>query len=349
MAIPGLGRLTSIPRRLRNRRKPCGLILMYHRISDARPDPWGLCISPRNFAAQLAVLQKYFRPVPLREINAAVTADSPSFFPRRPVAITFDDGYADNLLAAAPLLQRYETPATIFVTSGNIGRTREFWSDELERLLLAPGKMSRPLTLCLAGKTVAWDPGDAAEYTKTLATRHRGWTALGADTPTPRHQIFRELYALLQPLPETEREAALAELARQTDIAPAIRESHRFLTAEELITLDRGEGIEIGGHTATHPKLSALTARGQEQEIVAGKEALEQRLGHALTSFAYPYGDYDEKSPPLARAAGFDLACTTRRGVIRPRDGGYELPRFQIHDWNGREFAAWLSHWIATA
>ena len=60
--------------------------------------------------------------------------------PRRTVIITFDDGYADNFHTALPLLQEADCPATVFVTAGKIGAERDFWWDELERVILVPDK-----------------------------------------------------------------------------------------------------------------------------------------------------------------------------------------------------------------
>ena len=108
------------------------VVLMYHRVATVQPDPWSLCVSPNHFAEHLEVLQNYHR-VRLDQL-------SPSGWSIRPqlsVAITFDDGYADNLHEAAQLLNRYDTPATFFITTGYVGQGREFWWDELERIVPA--------------------------------------------------------------------------------------------------------------------------------------------------------------------------------------------------------------------
>ena len=136
MSISRIIRLPRAVRRLRDRFAPEGLILLYHRVADAGSDPWSLCVTPRHFAEHLEVLRKYSDPMRLQHLAQGLYRRQRA---GRPVAITFDDGYADNLQNAKPLLERYDIPATVFVTTGYIGSEREFWWDELERLLLQPG------------------------------------------------------------------------------------------------------------------------------------------------------------------------------------------------------------------
>src|SRR5262245_38128283 len=109
------------------------VILMYHRIADVPLAPWSMCVAPEHFAAHLLMLRQYAIPMSLNQLAHAYHAGN---LPQRAVAITFDDGYADNLHHAKPLLERYGIPATVFVTTGYVGSTREFWWDELERVLL---------------------------------------------------------------------------------------------------------------------------------------------------------------------------------------------------------------------
>ena len=69
------------------------------------------------------------------------------------VAVTFADGYANNLYEAKPLLEHHEVPATVFVTSDMVGHDREFWWDKLEAMLLAPRKLPQTLRLEIEGET----------------------------------------------------------------------------------------------------------------------------------------------------------------------------------------------------
>lgn len=340
MRIPGMYKFRRVARRLKKRFVPSGLILLYHRVAEVGSDPWSLCVTPHHFAEQLEVLQKHARPVRLNQLNQALE------YRRRPVAVTFDDGYADNLYNAKPLLERYDIPATVFMTTGHIGREREFWSDELDRLLLQPGKLPKDLSLCVNDISYHWELGDAADYSQDAYQRHRGWSALGEDNPSPRHSLYRSLYYLLRFLPAGERTKVLDRLLAWADAEVTIRPSHRFLSRAELMALDRGELIEIGSHTVSHPFLSALSAGSQQEEIQRSKAALEEILGHPVTSLAYPHGDYTKQTVAIAQAAGFTYACSTAADVVWQSSDRFQLPRVQVQDWDGEEFARQLSRWF---
>src|SRR5262249_25579486 len=148
-----------VARPLRNYLTSRGLILLYHRVAEVQSDPWLLSVTPGHFAEQLTVLRKLGRPTRLRHLAQSLREGTRLY---RPLVITFDDGYADNLYKAKPLLERYEIPATVFLTAGYLGQDREFWWDELERLLLQAETLPRALSLNINGRTYHWDLGDAA-------------------------------------------------------------------------------------------------------------------------------------------------------------------------------------------
>jgi hypothetical protein len=108
-------------RHLRDRRRP--IVLMYHRVADIVVDPWNLAVGPERFAEQIAVLARRREIVPLERIG-----ERPAGKPL--AAITFDDGYVDVLTHALPVLESHGAPATVFVTTGQMGSPREFWWDE---------------------------------------------------------------------------------------------------------------------------------------------------------------------------------------------------------------------------
>ena len=135
----------------------------------------------------------------------------------------------------------------------------------------------------------------------------------------------------------------LDELLRWAGAEPAGRSTHRSLSLEEVVSLEREKHIEIGAHTVTHPVLSALPVASQREEIQRSKVRLEEILNRPVTSFSYPHGDLSAETADIVREAGFACACSARADVVRPSTRRFWLPRVHIPNWNGEKFARWLS------
>jgi peptidoglycan/xylan/chitin deacetylase (PgdA/CDA1 family) len=121
----------------------------------------------------------------------------------RAVLVTFDDGYADNLYNAKPLLERYDILATVFVTSGYIGATREFWYDDLERILLHTGPLPQTLGLKINKHSYEWDLHSTVDQSHEPAGNGHNWNVTRKDNPTVRHCLYRTLFERLQPLADS--------------------------------------------------------------------------------------------------------------------------------------------------
>src|SRR5689334_22252023 len=104
-------------------------ILLYHRVTNLETDPQLLAVTPENFAAHVEILRELTLPMRLPELVADVRAGKP--LARSAVAVTFDDGYADNLDHAAPLLRDRQIPATVFVATAGLNNAAEFFWDDL--------------------------------------------------------------------------------------------------------------------------------------------------------------------------------------------------------------------------
>jgi len=268
--------------------------------------------------------------------------------PDRAVVVTFDDGYADNLYNAKPALERYNVPATFFLTTGYIGHKREFWWDELDRLLLQPAKLPNTLRLSVNGSTYQWKLGRAANYSKITSWRARYWRARNG-IPASRHRLWRSLSELLHALAEGERRQVLDTLLMWADAEPMVRPSHRPLSLKEVDILAKGELVEVGAHTITHPALSTLPVASQRDEILGSKARLEEVLNHPVTSFAYPYGtrsDYTAETVAIVREAGFACACSNFADIVERSTDRFQLPRIPVFNWDGKAFAKRLSGWI---
>jgi peptidoglycan/xylan/chitin deacetylase (PgdA/CDA1 family) len=343
--VRGLGGWWRVARRLGNQSDGRVLILLYHRVAKLDSDPWALAVNPRRFAEHLEVLRQHARPMQLRELSQGLRDGNLS---DRSVVITFDDGYADNLHNAKPLLERHDIPATVFVASGYVGRKREFWWDELDRLLLRPGTLPERVQLSVNGTLYRWELSEAAHYTEEDFRRHRGWRAWNKN-PTPRHHLYASLCKLLRPISEEERRQKLREVRRWTVEVPARRSNHRPLSLEEVERLHQGRLVEVGAHTITHPILSALPSGSQAHEIRKNKARLEKILDRSVSSFAYPYGkpyDYTAQTVDIVRQAGFTCACASFEGLVRRSSDRFQLPRVYVRNWNGDRLAQHLNRWF---
>jgi peptidoglycan/xylan/chitin deacetylase (PgdA/CDA1 family) len=308
-----------------------GVILLYHRVASPPVDPLLLCVSPEHFEQHLAVLQRIYHPLGLEELASACAAGA---VPHRAVAITFDDGYADNARAAAPLLRTYGQRATVFV-AGDALSGKPFFYDELEEILLLAPRLPRKIQLKVAGEIREWDFGDWSRSPKQLSRDYRAWNVEAGIDPTPRHRCYRELFDLLRGASPAVRAQALSDLrkAARAGSPPATR----MLTKETKIGT-----LSFGAHTRSHPALNRLPIDEQRAEISEGKRLLEQATGGPVRAFAYPYGspwDVTRETVRLARAAGFALACANTPAPVDAESDPYWLPRCIVRDWDGAEFA----------
>jgi peptidoglycan/xylan/chitin deacetylase (PgdA/CDA1 family) len=339
MKIRGMYRLKSSLQQVRNQFVPGGLILMYHRVVDLPFDPYGICVSVENFATHLEVIKAKYQPISLQKLVENLHQGK---IEKKSVAVTFDDGYADNLENVKPLLEKYDIPATVFVTSGNLGKAREFWWDELAKIFLESTYLPPSLNLEIQGEQYQWDLGKIEKYNPE-SYYNWNWSQKPTKDPTVRHQVFRLVYQKLQPLLPCDRTHVLNQIIAWSGVSPTPRNSHRSLFPAEVITLQKGGIVEVGAHTVNHPLLSQLPQPLQHQEIAASKLELEKLLGREVKSFAYPHGSYSQETVDLVEKVGFTSACSTFKNRVESKSHLFRLPRIQVCNWNRKGFSQQLS------
>ncbi|MEZ5556082.1 MAG: polysaccharide deacetylase family protein [Haliea sp.] len=265
-------------------------------------------ITIREFEWQMGLLRDHFNVLSLRD---ALEHLERGCLPPRSVCITFDDGYADNLTVALPVLERFGFAATVFVSSGFLSGG-QMWNDSIVEALrvIRPG----PLDLRTVGLG-EFDIGDEP-------------SRLHAATGIIRDSKY---------LPLEQR----SEVVRYLTEAANVDSSGLMLTHEGLKELRR-RGVEIGGHTVSHAILASLDEDEARSEIAQCKVDLEAILGEPVNFFAYPNGrrdqDYRQLDANLVRDAGFVAAVTTNWGVSSPATSRFELPRFTPWDKNRAKY-----------
>jgi peptidoglycan/xylan/chitin deacetylase (PgdA/CDA1 family) len=253
-----------------------------------------------RFDALMKFISNNFNVLPLPE---AVDQLQRGKLPRRACCITFDDGYADNLTIALPILEKYRLPATVFVATGYLDGGRMFNDAVIDAVAQSP---LPSLDLKCIG---------LGEY--------------------PLERVEQKQSAIASILNHIKySETALRNQQVNTILANAacgVLPNDIMLTSTQLRELS-DRGIEIGGHTVDHNILTALKDDEVMAALVSGRKHLEKITGKAVTSFAYPNGkpgqDYGERHVLMVEQAGFSRAVTTARGVGNPSSNVFQLPRF---------------------
>ncbi|MHB8762733.1 MAG: polysaccharide deacetylase family protein [Deferrisomatales bacterium] len=274
-------------------------LLLFHRVVPV-PDPMRPGeVDARVFARLMAALTTCFRVLPLA---AAAQQLRSGTLPSRAVAVTFDDGYADNHAIGLPILQHLGLSATFFVATGFVGG-RAMWNDVVVESLRQWQRPELDLTRLGLGRYP----------TGALAARAK---------------VAGELIGRLKYLEPRRREAAAAELASIT----GAKVPDDLMMTEDQVRELKAAGMELGGHTVTHPILTRLGAAEARAEIEGGRRALESLIGSPVTVFAYPNGkpgrDYDAGHVTMIRELGFSAAVSTAWGVSTRNTDLLGLRRF---------------------
>jgi peptidoglycan/xylan/chitin deacetylase (PgdA/CDA1 family) len=292
------------------------LILCYHRVADGVDDTFFLCVHPQRFRAHLEELSRVAEPSTLDEVG------QPSRRPR--VAVTFDDGYGDNLWNALPAAEKVGFPITVFVTSSQVDGKDGYWWDRMAALL-----RRRPTGIDHVRLDIAGTP-----------TTVRLGAGMVADCDALRQALL--------PLPVVEIERLLAEVGIRWNVASWAPPDALPLTSGELKRLASADCARIGAHTTDHARLSGRAADEQFTTIAGSKRKLESLLGREVPHFAYPFGgaqDFDDVSVQQVRAAGLQTACTTVPGLARTSSDPFRLPRRIVMDWSRARLRAQLLRW----
>ncbi|RPI71338.1 MAG: polysaccharide deacetylase family protein, partial [Desulfobacteraceae bacterium] len=201
MNIRSVLKLNRLHRWIKAKIHAKALILLYHRIATPPIDPQLLAVAQAHFEQHLDVICKYYHPLSLNDLCRAIQTKA---VPPHSIVITFDDGYSDNLYAAKPLLEKYNIPATVFVTGGLIGPSASLWWDELARIFLQPGPLPRVLELTINDQFHHWEINDFFPADSEKHEIRKQWNVLEESDPGSRQTVYRSLYSIIRNLSSRE-------------------------------------------------------------------------------------------------------------------------------------------------
>lgn len=281
------------------------MIFTYHRVLPYADELLPGSPTVDRFERQLQWIRKYCNPLALSEAVDRLVGND---LPPRAAAVTFDDGYANNLGAAAPLLKKYEIPAIVFVAVDALERGI-MWNDLVVEAVRRAGSEIDASAVGL-GKL-------QLNGSKKLGVLNRLLQCLKYRSVEERMELSLLIYS------NTSSEAVPRQMLKPTDL-------------NKLASF----GIEIGAHTVNHPILRILDDEQARAEVENSRSWLQRQTGVEPTLFAYPNGrrgdDYDERHMEMVKELGFRAAVSTNWGCATSQDSLYELPRFR--PWENTEF-----------
>ncbi len=287
-------------RRIRQRyNDQCVNVIAYHSISN-RPSllTAGTMLrhSPAEFERHLNYLAEHYSPISLRAlVDALATGD----LPRRALVITLDDGFADSIRQAAPILARRRIPATIFPVTATIGNRDLLWQHKLT-WLVSQGHEEKFFEAARGESYPIRKPGESAE---SFAREH-----YRADLPDLLESLLRRVGSSGSKLAD---------------------ELRPYLDEEEIAQAEP-ELVEFGNHTHTHAILAALAPDQLRREIVTARDLLSSLTGRPPVALAYPFGlkrHYNAESRRIAVETGHRAALDSRRRVNGHDTDPFELSR----------------------
>lgn len=297
-----------------------GAILTMHHVRPSGGETFApnrlLEITPEFLDRALALAKaEGYDIVPLEELTARLAEPAGDRFR---IALTFDDGYRDNLEHARPVLSRHGAPWTLYVTPGFADAAAPLWWVDLELVI----RILPRVEVAVGGASIVADCADADG--KTLA--------------------FARIYKALRAAPEAELRRAVARLVLQARIDSLAVVRRLCMGWQEIRTLAADPAVTIGAHTMTHPMLARHPFEVAAREMLESKTRIEFELGRKVLHFAYPVGDPGSAGPrefQMARDAGFATAVTTRPGHLFAEHASHlhALPRVSLNGLHQNEDA----------
>jgi peptidoglycan/xylan/chitin deacetylase (PgdA/CDA1 family) len=282
------------------------LVLAWH----AADRTWGYPCRPgagaQGLAHQLRRLHRVAKVMPLEPALDALRAGRP--LPPRAVALTFDDGYRDNLTLAVPILEELGLPATFFLVPAIVdGDVHPWW------------------------ETLGWAFARATKH----SVRWKGKLLPTQDQPGRRSVGW--VTERLKTLDQAERDQQVVDLTDLLQPQGRLEDPPMFLDwagAKELVR----RGFSIGSHTMRHAILSRETAKVQVEELAESRRWLQAELDVPIHLLAYPNGrrgDYNAGTMRCAEWVGYRYALTTRPGLNRSTTALHELRRVVLEPQQG--------------
>lgn len=311
-----LGLLQAWQRHVMRRR---AVVLMYHRVLTN--EEWGrtgshpgMSVTTTTFDRHMALLRRRFKTLTLDAFAEHILHKRP--FPDSSCLITFDDGWRDTMTNAVPVMHRHNLPATVFLPVNFIGARRLFARETFAHLIMC------------AHQRVREHPASGARVRTLLSPAGLDWLLDLSGTDLRA----RVIVALGDAPVDAAMTKLVADLGQELGVSVADLDTpDTFITWQDVEAMTR-VGVTFGGHGADHLQLARAEPEQVESEVRQSRAALERYVRPAVKAFAYPNGSCNAAVADTLRAHEYQLAFTTRTGLVGSDDDPFLLRRVNMQE-----------------
>lgn len=293
-------------------------IVTYHRVMEsfdpvAYPfDEELVDATTDSFRQQMSYLSKNYDVISFDEVTDFL--DGKARLPRKPLLITFDDGFRDNYDHAFPLIREYQLPVTMLLATDYIGAQGTFWYDKLAYIIFNTRE-------------------------RRLYVKDTGIDYNLPDSRRDRRNVYRRTLKRISTTDNDTRLAILEDISgNYGEIYDSLPKSVKSLSSTltwEQVKAMHAAGITFGSHTKSHPFLSRLNAEQLKTELAGSKRKIEEETGGHVSVVAYPNGqrrDFNDLVEAAVKEAGYSIGLSYINGINRLQTmDRYAMKRLHIH------------------
>lgn len=292
-------------------------VMLYHRVNKYG-DWFG--IDTDVFERQVEYLSRNFNLISLQDFLKILNKE---IIVKKPLLLTFDDGYLDNYTDAYPILKKYSAPAVIFLTTDFIDKKIWLWHDQYRYII--ENTPLKEVEFSLNGGQYNWSLNNKIEKLKAR----------------------KDINKLLKNLPRSQRMQELSKFAKSLKVNIPEHSTDRYapLSWDNIKEMSKNN-IAFGAHTCSHDILSKLKSEDAHYELLQSKKRIEEELQLEVNSFAYPNGqddDFTDETKMLLKKCRYKLAFTTLNGMNNVTTDKFSIKRIGGGDTFGDRFFSKVS------
>lgn len=276
---------------------------LFHRVSN-EADPFWPPMQPFYFERIVKLLTSRYHVVPLEEYLLDPAAYSRNG--KKLASVLFDDGYKDNIEYAAPILHKYNCPASFYVVTDCIDKNIPTWTYLLDFALQKTQKSK-----------IFLDFDYVPETLKKIVCGQNAERSVPGIKPW------------MKQLTNDKRVVVLNTVLEQCDDVDI--PGDKMMTWEEVRQLSN-QGFIIGSHSHTHPLLASLVDEKEiDDELRVSYAKIVAETGKSPLSISYPIGSFDQRVINTSVAAGYKFGLAVKQTFYKsyPEDL-FQIPRVEL-------------------